>query len=86
VNMSLVANGSASKARRSGLSQNSSTFNAEQPQQHKTIVAGDQALETGLSAVTQRSPNSSVGDIIEEIQRSRQVRTRVYIGRSFGGD
>jgi hypothetical protein len=66
--MSLVVDGLAFKAEQSGLSQNSSTFKAEQPPQHKTSVANGPALETGRSTVTQRSSNSSVGDIIEEFR------------------
>jgi hypothetical protein len=38
MNESLVADGPASEAGRSGLSQNSSTFKAERPPQHKTSV------------------------------------------------
>jgi hypothetical protein len=67
-NMSLVVDGLASKAGRSGLSQNSSTFKAERLPQHKTSVTDSSTLETGRSAVTQRSSNSSVGDIIEELR------------------
>jgi hypothetical protein len=46
VNMSLVADGPASEAEWSGLSQNSLAFKAEHPQQHKTSVADCPTLET----------------------------------------
>jgi hypothetical protein len=65
---SLVTDGPASKAGRSGPSQNSSPFKAEQPPQHKTNVADGQALETGRSAITHRSSNSSMVDIIDEFR------------------
>jgi hypothetical protein len=68
MNESLVADSAASEARRSGLSQNSSAFKAKWPPQHKTSVADGPALETIWSAITQRSSNSSVGDIIEEFR------------------
>jgi hypothetical protein len=66
--MSLVTDGPTSEAGRSGLSQNSLAFKAKQPPQHKTSVADGPAHETRQSAVTQRSCNSSVGDIIEEFR------------------
>jgi hypothetical protein len=68
MNESLVADGLASQAGWSGLSQNSSAFKAKRPPQHKTSVANGPALETGWSTVTQRSSNSSVGNIIEEFR------------------
>jgi hypothetical protein len=68
MNESLVANSLASETGRSGLSQNSSAFKAEQSPQHKTSVADDLTLETEQSTVTQRSSNSPVGDIIEEFR------------------
>jgi hypothetical protein len=68
VNMSLVVDGLAFEAGRSGLSQNSSTFKAEKPPQHKTSAADNPALKIGRSTVTQRSSNSSVGDVIEEFR------------------
>jgi hypothetical protein len=68
MNMSLVTDGPTSEVGRSGLSQNSSAFKAEQPPQHKTSVMDGPTLETGQSGVTQRSYNSSVGDIIEELR------------------
>jgi hypothetical protein len=43
-------------------------FKTEHPPQYKTSVADDLAPEAGGSAVTQRSSNSSVGDIIEEFR------------------
>jgi hypothetical protein len=45
-NMSLVADGLASKVGRSSLSQNNSTFKAERLPQHKTSVADGLTLET----------------------------------------
>jgi hypothetical protein len=68
MNESLVADGSASEAGQSGLSQNSSTFKGERPPQHKTSVADGPTLEIRWSTVTQRSSNSSIGDIIEEFR------------------
>jgi hypothetical protein len=68
MNVSLVADGPAYEAGRSGLSQNSMAFKAKQPPKHKTSVADGLTLEIGWSAVTQRSSNSSVGDIIEEFR------------------
>jgi hypothetical protein len=67
-NMSLVTDGPTSEAGRSGLSQNNSAFKAEQPPQHKTSIADSPALETGQSAIAQRSSNSSMGNIIEEFR------------------
>jgi hypothetical protein len=64
MNESLVADGLTSETGRSGLSQNGSAFKAEQSPQHRTSVADDPTLETGWSAVTQRS----LGDIIEEFR------------------
>jgi hypothetical protein len=61
MNMSLVTDGLASEAGRSGLLQDSSAFKAEQPPQHKTSIADGLAPETGESVVTQRSSNSSMG-------------------------
>jgi hypothetical protein len=68
MNESLVADGPASKVGRSGLSQNSSTFKAKRPPQHKTSVADGPTLEIGRSTVTQRSSSSSMGDITEEFR------------------
>jgi hypothetical protein len=68
MNESLVADGPTSEARRSGLLQNSSAFKTEHQPQHKTSVADDPDPETRGSAVTQRSYNSSVGDIIEKFR------------------
>ena len=86
MNESLVADGLASETGRSGLSQNGSAFKAEQSPQHRSSVADDPTLETGESAVTQRSSNSPLGDIIEEFRDLDKIRTGVYIDRSFGGD
>jgi hypothetical protein len=68
MNESLVVDGLASETGRSGLSQNGSAFKAEQSPQHKTNVADNPTLETRRPAVTQRSSNSPVGDIIEEFR------------------
>jgi hypothetical protein len=68
MNESLVADGLASETGRSGLSQNGSAFKAEQSPQHKTSVVDDPTLKTERSAITQRSSNSPVGDIIEEFK------------------
>jgi hypothetical protein len=68
MNESLVADGPTYKAGRSGLLQNSSAFKTEHPPQHKISIADDPAPETGESSITQRSSNSSVGDIIEEFR------------------
>jgi hypothetical protein len=53
VNMSLATDGLASKAGRSGLSQNNSAFQAKQPPQHKTSIADGPALKTERSAITE---------------------------------
>jgi hypothetical protein len=59
---------SASKTGWSGLSQNSSVFKTEHLPQHKINITDDPAPETGESAITQRSSNFSVGDMIEEFR------------------
>jgi hypothetical protein len=68
MNESLTVDGPASKAGWSDLLQNNSTFKTEHPSQHKISLANNPAPETGESAITQRSSNSSVGDIIEEFR------------------
>jgi hypothetical protein len=68
VHESLVMDSSASKAGWSGLSQNSSDFKTEHLPQRKDSVTNDPVLETGKPAITQRSPDSSVGDMIEEFR------------------
>jgi hypothetical protein len=68
MNESLVTDGPTSEVGRSCLLQDSSAFKTEHPPQHKTSVADDPTPETGGSAVTQRSSNSSVGDILEEFK------------------
>jgi hypothetical protein len=68
MNESLVVNGPASKAGRSGLLQNSSAFKTEHPPQHKISIVDDPTPETRESVITQRSSNSSVGYIIEEFR------------------
>jgi hypothetical protein len=68
MNESLVTDDPASKAGWSDLLQNCSAFKIEHPPQHKISITDNPAPETGESAVTQRSSNSSVGDIIEEFR------------------
>jgi hypothetical protein len=68
MNGSLVANGTTSKVGQSGLLQDSSASKTKHPPQYKTSIADDPAPEIVGSAVTQRSSNSSVGDIIEEFR------------------
>jgi hypothetical protein len=68
MNESLVADSPTSEVEQSGLLQDSSVFKTEHPPQYKTSVADDPAPETRGSAATQRSSNSSVGDIIEEFR------------------
>jgi hypothetical protein len=68
IHESLVTDSSASKAGWSGLSQNSSDFKTEHLPQRKDSVTDNLALETGESAITQISSDSSVGDMIEEFR------------------
>jgi hypothetical protein len=68
VNESLVTDDLASKAGWSGLSQNSLDFKAEHLPQRKDSITDDPVLETGKPAITQRLPDSSVGDMIEEFR------------------
>jgi hypothetical protein len=68
IHESLVTDSSASKAGWSGLSQNSSNFKTEHLPQCKDTITDDPAPETGESAITQRSSDSSVGDMIEEFR------------------
>jgi hypothetical protein len=68
VHESLVTNNSTSKAGWSGLSQNSSDFKTEHLPQRKDSVTGDPVPETGKLAITQRSSDSSLGDMIEEFR------------------
>jgi hypothetical protein len=65
---SLVTDNSASKAGWSGLSQNSSNFKTEHLPQHKDSITDDPVPETGKSTITQRSSDSSVGNMIEEFR------------------
>jgi hypothetical protein len=65
---SLVTDSSASEAEWSGLSQNSSVFKAEHIPKNRNSITEDPALETGESAITQRSSDSSMGDMIEEFR------------------
>jgi hypothetical protein len=68
MNESLVTDSSASKVGWSSLSQNSSVFKTGHLPQHKVGIADDPAPEAGESAITQRSFNSFVGDMIEEFR------------------
>jgi hypothetical protein len=68
IHESLVPDNLASKAGWSGLSQNSSVFKTEHLPQHKVSITDDPPPETGESTITQRSSNSSVGDMIEEFR------------------
>ena len=65
---SLATDSSASKAGWSGLSQKGSDFKTEHISQQKDNITDDPVPETGESAVTQRSSNSSVGNMIEEFR------------------
>jgi hypothetical protein len=59
---------SASKARWSGLSQNSLVFKTEHLPQRKDSITDGPTPKTGESAITQRSSDSSVGNMIEEFR------------------
>ena len=65
---SLATDSSASKAGWSGLSQKGSDFKTEHISQQKDSITDDPVPETEKSAVTQRSSNSSVGNMIEEFR------------------
>jgi hypothetical protein len=65
---SLITDSSASKVGWSGLSQNSSDFKTKHSPQRKDSITDDPAPETGESVITQRSSDSSVGDMIEEFR------------------
>jgi hypothetical protein len=65
---SLVTDSSTSEAEWSSLSQNSLVFKAEHLPQHRNSITEDPAPETGESAITQRSSDSSMGDMIEEFR------------------
>jgi hypothetical protein len=68
VHESLITDSSALKAGWSGLSQNSSDFKTECLPQQKDSITNDPVPETRKSAITQRSSDSSVGDMIEEFR------------------
>jgi hypothetical protein len=68
IHESLVKDSLTSKPGWSGLSQNSSIFKNEHLPQRKDSIMDDPAPETGESAITQRSSDSSVGDMIEEFR------------------
>jgi hypothetical protein len=65
---SLVTDSSTSKAGWSGLSQNISDFKTEHLPQRKDSVTDDSVPETGRPAITQRSSDSSMWDMIEEFR------------------
>jgi hypothetical protein len=65
---SLVTDSSASKVAWSGLSQNSLNFKTEHLPQQKDSITDNPAPETGETAITQRSFDSSVGYMIEEFR------------------
>jgi hypothetical protein len=77
VHESLVTDSLASKTGWSGLSLNSSDFKTEHLPQRKDRVTDDSVPETGKPAITQRSADSSVGDMIEEFRDLDKV------GQSF---
>jgi hypothetical protein len=68
IHESLVTDSSASKAGGSGLSQNGSDFKTEHLSQRKDSTTNNPAPETGESAITQRSSDPSLGDMIEEFR------------------
>jgi hypothetical protein len=68
IHESLVTDSLASKAGWSGLSQNSLVFKTEHLPHRKDSITDDLPLETGESAITQRSSDSFVGDMIEEFR------------------
>jgi hypothetical protein len=68
IHQSLVKDSSVSKAGWSGLLQNSTVFKTEHPPQRKGSITNDPAPETRESTITQRSSDSSVGDMIEEFR------------------
>jgi hypothetical protein len=68
VHESLVTDSSASKAGWPGLSQKGSDFKAEHLSHRKDSSTDNPVPETGKSTVTQRSSNSSVGNMIEEFR------------------
>jgi hypothetical protein len=65
---SLVMDSSVSKAGSSGLSANNSDFKTEHLPQRKDGITDDPTPEIGESATTQRTSDSSVGDMIEEFR------------------
>jgi hypothetical protein len=68
IHESLVIDSSTSKAGGFGLSQNGSDFKTEHPPQCKDNITDDPAPETEESTITQRSSDSSMGDMIEEFR------------------
>jgi hypothetical protein len=65
---SLVTDSSVSKAGSSGLSPNSLDFKTEHRPQRKDSIMDDPTPKIGESAITQRTSNSSIGDMIEEFR------------------
>jgi hypothetical protein len=68
IHESLVTDGLAPKVGQSDLSQNSSVFKTKHLPPCKVSTTDDPVPKTGESAITQRSSNSSVGDMIEEFR------------------
>ena len=68
VHESLITDSSTSKAEWPGLSQKGSDFKTEHLPQRKDSITDDPVPETGKSAITQKSSDSSVGDMIEEFR------------------
>jgi hypothetical protein len=65
---SLVTDSSVSNAGPSGLSPNNSDFKTEHLPQRKDGITGDPTPEIREFTITQRTSNSSVGDMIEEFR------------------
>jgi hypothetical protein len=68
IHESLVTDSSASKVGWSGLSQNSSDFKTEHLPHRKDSITDNLAPETEESAITQKTSDSSMGDMIEEFR------------------
>jgi hypothetical protein len=68
IHESLVIDSLASEVEWFGLSQNSSVFKTEHLPQRKVSTTNDPVPKTGESAITQRSSDSFVGDMIEKFR------------------
>jgi hypothetical protein len=68
IHESLVTDSSASEVGWSDFSQNSSVFKTDHLLQRKDSITDDPTPKTGESSITQRSSDSSVGDMIEEFR------------------